>query len=680
MRRIVLLLCIAVVNCDVYLSNPRGSNNRAREATATRANGNRLFDSQNNARGGYNYGDKTNQRSSSENDHYRMNYFQSSLAGRSELEIEWTNQHGCGGNEDTAPHKMNCNLVLQFMCQDNINTAAPSDSITIRNGQSTGTQPYTKPPRRDPESETLTNVRTRRSTRSDRGLHESWEWYDSCYRRERNKGLFTADQQLKNNQAGTSSAIFTRQNPNENRRGYECPEERDYYPYWHPTPWTDIAVLAHNATMCKYYQDNSFNKRTYGECVETFATGGGRKHWSTVNNASQCTDKGGQWVDYHNYLELAPTYTTEATCLAQNTAEKTSAGIVYAWGKPYNQKKIVDHETINDACFVKPPVLDCKPAGWSRVNHLGNSLDGVPLNYTWKIPHFPSGNKKRCVFRIRYNISTDDYDPFGTTSDHNQQKENNVIIKPSVIQKNPLVDIGADGQPLQLALNTEQTGRTFQDRSHAFFLEQRPAAITAVSPTATIRNLNVRGKRGNIVQTFPAVEYDFIPKRLVVKEDELIHIQWTGSNSHNNRAPGGDGDTGDAGEGTGGTDRHNFVEIQDPSENFPCTYENSTIHQNMEVVWSSLGIHGSTPEEIRRNNAIQLASGGYYSCEKSSDCQGQSVARKATLQVQLNNAHASFAGMVFKLRKGNYHYMCTRNNNFTNRSQKGHIIVTARNK
>ena len=64
-------------------------------------------------------------------------------------------------------------------------------------------------------------------------------------------GLFTADQVLKKNDLGYSSAIFTRQNSNGNRRGYECPEERDYFPYWHPTAWKDIAVLAENQTMCQ---------------------------------------------------------------------------------------------------------------------------------------------------------------------------------------------------------------------------------------------------------------------------------------------------------------------------------------------------------------------------------------------------------------------------------------------
>lgn len=51
-------------------------------------------------------------------------YFMSSASGKSYLNIEWTNQHGCGGNEAGDPHKQNCNLVLQYMCQEeSLNTS-----------------------------------------------------------------------------------------------------------------------------------------------------------------------------------------------------------------------------------------------------------------------------------------------------------------------------------------------------------------------------------------------------------------------------------------------------------------------------------------------------------------------------------------------------------------------------
>src|SRR3989338_3746522 len=78
---------------DVYLQMLRGSNNRLDEANRDRDNANRLFDSQNNNRGGYNVGSSY--------------HFVGEI-----VRIEWTNQHSC--NSGTA----NCDLILQYMCDD----------------------------------------------------------------------------------------------------------------------------------------------------------------------------------------------------------------------------------------------------------------------------------------------------------------------------------------------------------------------------------------------------------------------------------------------------------------------------------------------------------------------------------------------------------------------------------
>ena len=115
------------------------------------------------------------------------------------------------------------------------------------------------------------------------------------------------------------------------------------------------------------------------------------------------------------------------------------------------------------------------------------------------------------------------------------------------------------------------------------------------------------------------------------------------------------------------TDRNNMVEMKEPSVNYPLTSEKPlTMFTNAEIVWSS------DPEtKTKHDLVLSMASSGYYNsltlCKVSPD--------KEILQNELNNAPASYRGMLLRFATGSYYYMCTRNNNFSNRNQKGRLVV-----
>ena len=667
MRTFIGLTLILFVHGDIFMTNPRGSNNRLNEKSNNRANGNRLFDSQNNNKGGYNVGDRfAGEAGKDPSRQYQIQYYESgpTLEESSRLIIEWANQHGCGGTN----RKSRCNVVIQYMCMNNGTDAdyPKSQEATpeggkqrtayMRDGVNTNTQGYAKP-NRNIKQEKQTEYERRMAgnanvnTRYNYGLHESLVWYDMCRYREANAGLFRADQNLKNDKVGYVPSHKTRQNPGGTRRGFECPEERDYYPYWQPTlqgnydkdsqktAWLDAAYLGPG---CGGIVKNSFNDRDKHRCVLNKYRDYGR---SITKDA--CEEEGGNWVKFTSYLEVLEDVNNKADCEAKNKASPRNT-IVWA---PLRS------DSTESKCIVKPPRTECGRIPSTRVNHLGNSFSHVnnASRFQWDIPHFPSGNVKRCVVRVRYNITTMDYDPYKTFSDQNGGN--------SPVTNNPTIDVFQNGNGLALAINTAQFGRTFQDRSHIFQVLPRLKSMTGKK----LHNLNVRGQRGNIVQNYPSVEYDFVPDKLNIGQDDLVHIQWAGINTNV---------AGRAGEGKDGTDRNNFVELSgDPDTSYPYILSKATFWNNVVSL--------TDPSSSGHDIAISLASSGYF-CGKaaSKTCPaGMTVDgnNRAALQKQLDNAPASYFGHVVAFKgPGQVYYMCTRNNNFSNRSQKGMIYITPR--
>jgi len=603
-RSSMLLLCASVphVLADVYMHHPAGSNNRLARGDGNRENNNRLFDSQNNNKGGYGYGGSNTVKAPP------LKF----IAG-SKLSVAFTAQHSCGAENNE------CQLVLQYMCNDGRST--PKGLPPVADGIGEG-------PVRDGIETASPNPN---DPQDERGLHEPTSFYQACSARERNKGLYIADRKLNGN-----NAKRTRQNNNGDRSGLECPEERDYYPYWHPTPWRDLAIMTNNVPLCEYYASESQNVKPKNFCTEAQA-----------NNEEACAAAEGSW---------------EAV-------------------EPF-----------------KLPPPTCIAAPFQRDNHLGNGpgegSNEVYINIT--IPsgagHNGSDVADACVLRLRYNITTGDTRACNDTSFTNRTeceaagqiwsaafldasynaKDREDNASPHLPDQDPRVTLdgflsgggGADSQ-LALAINTDQFGRTFEDRSHLFSIQEWPADVPA---NVDIYNLNVKGKRGNIVQTYPATEYDYHPVSLEVGHADYIHFQWTGNDNTNNNGNNN-------GEGTDGTDRHNIVQIGDHGLNLPLSADAADMFDveaevNLETDPAFAGPR--TREELVRQFALvkQTDCATAEAVENSNDRD-----QMASNCEKLNRADATVDLGLLRMRPGTYKYMSTRNNNFSNRGQKGKITV-----
>lgn len=566
----------------------------------------------------------------------------------SKLPIEWTAQHGCGTNP-----KEHCEMILQYACEDTLDAnqefrfeeyvGAPRDGIP-RGADDAATDTIPD----DEDSARANTVETRRF-----GMHENYHYYQDCKARMRNMGLFTADQNVRRR-----DARGTRQNPNGNRNGLECPEERDYYPYWHPTPWRDIAVLTSHPERCPYFQANSQNVRSYGHCY----------HDGDDDAYTQLANQG-RW------------YNNRQDCEANG----------FAWREfPFGDPKFVEGSG--------SPAPDCQQGYFGRINHLGNAegtnydtpadATAIPHNddanrYVWTIPDHPNEN---CVLRLRYNISTADYPAWDLEGAPVYNSSYNGEV--TKIQQDPYIPIGAEEDEfLSLALNTNQYGRTFQDRSYVFEIRADPRG-RRLQETSTIYNLNVRGKRGNIVQTYPAVEYDFIPNDLNVREGDMIHFQWTGSD-YNPRRGCNDGEGGppdpntpSAANQNSRADRSNIVQMVNMDENYPADMTSAAALAGKTMFVDEAGnpdMETIMDLAFLRQKEILAATGRRCLTEEELEAIQNKNQRENHPQncAKLNAAFTPYhdSGLVTMRQSGAFAYFSSRNNNFSNRDQTGRICV-----
>ena len=396
---------------------------------------------------------------------------------------------------------------------------------------------------------------------------------------------------------------------NDKRHGYECNHER--LDKDHPaSPFFPIVELAADCSTAQ-------TKRDWRHVCQTRQSND--KATFALHHADE-TSCAGDWLVVYSALHASDAKQTDCT------------GPNQVFGYELTEDDIRMGRALVKKCLQRAPTprLCSRPFNTKR-GALSNFDDGEYPRFEWRIPQVTRETK--CVLRLRYFVES------VVTRNRDDEK---------------VRFYAALDQPL-----SEQLPRrldVYQDRSHVFILAPRPAEIGV---NRRLINVNVRGKRGNIVQTYPAVEYDFVPNQLALHVGDAIHLQWSGSNTHHNDQPGGDGQTGDAGQGQSGTDRSNFLQLAQLDQNYPIPFEHASLWRNVEWLWSSVS---DVDMNDMRNLAVYYAYSGYYECYKK--CK-RAYDKLELVDAKLNTAPASVRGHVFAFTAANstFHFISTRFSN-----------------